>query len=71
MKLAQKKMAIGGGFSLDMGDFFKFKSKKKTYCFLILKVKVKAYLSLSQVVIWHGLFCFITYAIAQSCQDGS
>lgn len=24
-------MAIGSGFSLDMGDFFKFKTKKKTY----------------------------------------
>lgn len=30
MKLANKKMAIGSGFSLDMSDFFKFKPRKKT-----------------------------------------
>jgi len=31
--MIQKKMAIGGGFSLDMSDFFKFKSKNKMYYF--------------------------------------
>ncbi len=28
IKLAHNKMIIGGGFSLDMNDFFKFKAKK-------------------------------------------
>jgi hypothetical protein len=29
--MIQKKMAIGGGFILDMSDFFKFKPKNKMY----------------------------------------